>query len=112
MERTECTTTIKVKNAHPYALPKLVVRDAIPVAKDPFSVILNTPKALASAEQDDQVDLKEKTHVRWSKEKLASRESGLVEWVVTELESGKEKLVELAWSVECPVGGKWGYIAA
>jgi len=58
------------------------------------------------------VDLKEKTHVRWSKEKLASRESGLVEWVVTELESGKEKLVELAWSVECPVGGKWGYIAA
>jgi len=111
-ERTNCSTTIKIKNTHPYAIPELVIRDAIPVGKEPYSVILTEPKQLASVEQDGTVLLEDGLNVRWSKEKPSSKDDGLVEWVISKLGSGKERTIKLEWTVECPKGVKWGYSSA
>ncbi|KAG8942052.1 hypothetical protein FRC04_003900, partial [Tulasnella sp. 424] len=101
---------IKVKNNRNGAISRLIIRDAVPVGQDPLKVLLKTPAELATvATADAEVKIAEGAIARWSKEKADSREEGLVEWVLDNIESGEEKKVELAWSVEVPQGFKWSY---
>ncbi|KAG8942050.1 hypothetical protein FRC04_003898 [Tulasnella sp. 424] len=109
-ESVLATNAIKVKNNRNGAISRLIIRDAVPVGQDPLKVLLKTPAELATvATADAEVKIAEGAIARWSKEKADSREEGLVEWVLDNIESGEEKKVELAWSVEVPQGFKWSY---
>ncbi|KAG8962355.1 hypothetical protein FRC05_005362 [Tulasnella sp. 425] len=109
-ESVLATNAIKVKNNSKGVISRLIIRDAVPVGQDPLKVLLKTPPELATvATADAEVKIAEGAVARWSKEKANSREEGLVEWVLDNIESGEEKKVELAWSVEVPQGFKWSY---
>ncbi|KAG8940238.1 hypothetical protein FRC04_005483 [Tulasnella sp. 424] len=104
-ESVLATNAIKVKNNRSGAISRLIIRDAVPVGQDPLKVLLKTPAELATVATADA----EGAIARWSKERANNREEGLVEWVLDNIESGEEKKVELAWSVEVPQGIKWSY---
>ncbi|KAG8919520.1 hypothetical protein FRC00_011235, partial [Tulasnella sp. 408] len=104
------TNTIKVKNNRNVPISRLIIRDAVPAGQDPVKVLLKTPAELATvASAEETVKIAEGAVARWSKEKANSREEGLIEWVLENVQSGEEKKVELAWSVEVPQGFKWSY---
>ncbi|KAG8983364.1 hypothetical protein FRB90_006085, partial [Tulasnella sp. 427] len=99
-----------VKNNRNGAISRLIIRDAIPVGQDPVKVLLKTPAELATvASVDTEVKIADGAVTRWGKDKPNNREEGLVEWVLDNIQSGEEKKVELAWSVEVPQGYKWSY---
>ncbi|KAG8940239.1 hypothetical protein FRC04_005484 [Tulasnella sp. 424] len=109
-ESVLAANAIKVKNNRKGVISRLIIRDAVPVGQDPLKVLLKTPAELATvATADAEVRIAEGAVARWSKVKANSREEGLVEWVLDDIESGEEKKVELAWSVEVPQGFKWSY---
>ncbi|KAG9049758.1 hypothetical protein FS837_009174 [Tulasnella sp. UAMH 9824] len=104
------TNTIKVKNNRNVPIDRLIIRDAVPAGQDPVKVLLKTPAELATvASAEETVKIAEGAVARWSKEKTNSREEGLIEWVLENVQSGEERKVELAWSVEVPQGFKWSY---
>ncbi|KAG8920791.1 hypothetical protein FRC00_009526, partial [Tulasnella sp. 408] len=109
-ESVLATNTIKVKNNRDVPISRLIIRDAVPAGQDPVKVLLKTPAELATvANAEETVKIAEGAVARWSKEKTNSREEGLIEWVLENVESGEEKKVELAWSVEVPQGFTWSY---
>ncbi|KIO21159.1 hypothetical protein M407DRAFT_29217, partial [Tulasnella calospora MUT 4182] len=91
-ENVLSTNTITVKNNRNVSVSRLIIRDAVPVGQDPVKVLLKTPAELATvASADATVKVAEGAVARWSKEKANSREEGLVEWVLDDIQSGEEK---------------------
>ncbi|KAG8908350.1 hypothetical protein FRB99_007277 [Tulasnella sp. 403] len=107
-ESTFCTNTVRIKNARNFPINELIVRDSIPVASEPYKVILKNPADLATEDKDAGVQV-DGMVARWSKEKPTSREEGLMEWVLKDVAAGAEKTIELVWNVHNPVGVTWGY---
>jgi len=80
------------------------------MANGTIKVLLKTPEGLAKLlEPDATIQDGRDVVARWSKSDAKSREKGLVEWVVTNLESGGERTVTLSWQVEAPPGVNWSH---
>lgn len=112
VESVTCTNTIKIKNTRAYPIPKLVIRETVPVGTDPFKVLLTEPSQLATANPDVEIPVpkvKDVT-VRWSKERPTAREEGLIEYVLKDIGAAEERKLELSWKVEAPPGTKWEYV--
>lgn len=104
---TQCSNSVTIKSSKSTTIPKLVIRDSVPVTTDPFKVILTSPAGLAKLEGDETVEEAPGTVARWRKDKADSWETGLMEWVITNFEAGEEKKVTLSYIVKSPLGVEW-----
>jgi hypothetical protein len=96
--------TITIKNTHRFTLPKLLVRDTVPVAGDDkrVRVLLRKPAALADAKEGAFVDASG-AQVCWVKNGM---KDGKIEWT-TKVESGGEVKLELDFDVRGPAEMQW-----
>jgi hypothetical protein len=96
------TTTIK--NVHQFDLPRVLVRDSIPVSDNDkrIRIILRKPANLAEAKEGDEVDV-DGAKVSWSKDGL---KDGKIEWTA-EVKSGEELKLETEFEIRAPADSKW-----
>ncbi|KAH7099564.1 hypothetical protein BKA62DRAFT_709371 [Auriculariales sp. MPI-PUGE-AT-0066] len=111
---TAFSQRISVRNARRAPLPRLVVRDQVPVSSDArIKVTVMEPKELptgpASAQGVLVSDGVRARHVQKNDESAAEGEAGngLLEWVCT-VQAGANVDLNLSYEVSSPVGLRWG----
>ncbi|KAJ8482397.1 hypothetical protein ONZ51_g5383 [Trametes cubensis] len=115
--RTVLTT---ITNRHPFDIPKLVVRDAIPLGNEEskLTVVLRKPVGLAETKEGQDVvvkldmkgegDAKTTAKVRWQDmvDGKGGEKDGLYEWVCT-IPAGRKVVLEAQWDVKGPSDTQW-----
>jgi hypothetical protein len=93
-----------IKNTHGFDLPRVVVRDSVPVAGEDkrIRVVLRKPAKLADAKEGESVSM-DGVKVSWGKHGLRD---GQLEWVA-EVKSGAEVKLETEFEVRAPADSKW-----
>jgi hypothetical protein len=96
------TTTIK--NTHRFDLPRVLVRDSVPVAGDDkrIRVVLQKPANLAEAKEGEKISASG-AKVMWGKNGV---KEGKIEWIA-EVKSGAEVKLETEFDVRSPADSKW-----
>ncbi|TFK87173.1 hypothetical protein K466DRAFT_522882 [Polyporus arcularius HHB13444] len=117
-EPTKTTTrmiTIAATNGHTFDIPKLVIRDAIPLGDENanIKVMLRKPEGLAQAKDGEEVTVLLKGEVqnakaRWSKLEngKGGEKDGMYEWVCS-VPAGKAVSLKAEWAVKAPSNVKW-----
>ncbi|KAG5652604.1 hypothetical protein H0H81_004386 [Sphagnurus paluster] len=103
-------TVITVSNRHTFALPELIVRDAVPTCDDNRArVLLRKPVGLADAKGGEEVDLGGSSGVvKWGAvvDGKGGEKEGKFEWRVGV--QAKDKVVlEAEWEVKAPADTRW-----
>ncbi|KAH9902416.1 hypothetical protein C8Q73DRAFT_670138 [Cubamyces lactineus] len=115
--RTVLTT---ITNRHPFDIPKLIVRDAIPLGNEDskLTVVLRKPVGLAETKEGQEVvvkldttgegDAKLTAKVRWQDmvDGKGGEKDGLYEWVCA-IPAGKKVILEAQWDVKGPSDTQW-----
>ncbi|KAG5652603.1 hypothetical protein H0H81_004385 [Sphagnurus paluster] len=102
---TKLTTVITVSNRHTFALPELVVRDAVPTCDHRgVRVLLRKPAGLADAEKGEEVELGGGAGVlKWGKvvDGKGGEKEGKFEWRVG-VQAKDRVVLEAEWEAEAP----------
>ncbi len=117
-EPTKTTTrmiTIAATNGHTFDIPKLVIRDAIPLGDENanIKVMLRKPEGLAQAKDGEEVTVLlegevQNAKARWSKLEngKGGEKDGMYEWVCS-VPAGKAVSLKAEWAVKAPSNVKW-----
>ena len=131
--RTETTTytqRITVKNTRTASLPRLIIRDQIPVSSDErIKMVLLEPKELPGVGMDGtkrggisvnllkEVTVAKGIRARWftkDDEEVetettsgADTPQGIIEWI-SEFDAGRSADISMVWEVTAPVSLNWG----
>lgn len=108
---TTCTARYAVTNGHAFALPQLLLRDALPVSANPqIAVVVKavrekdphaTDSGFAAGGAQDDAVLGENVREPEGKEG-----EGLFEWVRS-VEAGQTALLQAEWEIHTPSGVSW-----
>ncbi|KAF8738397.1 hypothetical protein RHS02_05886, partial [Rhizoctonia solani] len=106
---TPVTDTITIKNTHPFAIPRILVRHAIPTPQDDqFRVVLINPEDMAGLEPGKEYKLREKVKGRWMDDATSGPDiSGLVEWTIDNLEADAKEEIKMVYEVAAPQDVEW-----
>ncbi|KAF8751572.1 hypothetical protein RHS01_08572 [Rhizoctonia solani] len=106
---TPVTDTITIKNTHPFAIPRILVRHAIPTPQDDqFRVVLINPEDMAGLEPGKEYKLREKVKGRWMDDATSGLDvSGLVEWTIDNLEADAKEEIKMVYEVAAPQDVEW-----
>ncbi|KAF5379823.1 hypothetical protein D9615_005794 [Tricholomella constricta] len=105
-------TKITIYNKHTFAIPELVVRDAVPTCDDKRArIILRKPEGLADAKDGEEVDIKgeaEGLRAMWGKlvDGKGGEKEGKFEWR-TGIKAKDKVMLEAQWEVKAPADSYW-----
>lgn len=132
--RTDTTTytqRITVKNTRTASLPRLIIRDQIPVSSDErVKIVLLEPKELPIVGMDGtktkrggssmnvsrEVTVAKGIRARWftkddeeveTETSGADTPQGIIEWI-SEFDAGRSADISMVWEVTAPVSLNWG----
>jgi hypothetical protein len=100
------TVRTTIENRHRFALPGLVVRDAVPLAGEDtrVHVVLRKPVGLADAKESDAIAVDGNVTVSWAK---GGQKVGQVVWKTGAMESGAKVALEMEFEVRGPPEMQW-----
>lgn len=121
-EVTTYNARTTIHNKHPFAITRLILRDALPLVEEDdktFKVTLKQPDGLLDATGDEQVAIKEDNGGKFKDSKLKRKvkwgnvvngkggeKDGKYEWLAP-LEAGQEVTLVAEWEVKSARGAKW-----
>ncbi|KAF7424576.1 hypothetical protein PC9H_009884 [Pleurotus ostreatus] len=104
-----CTTKVTISNSHKYDVPRLLVRECLPLSSpdQEVKVVLKSPAELADAKDKEEVEVRDGLKVMWSPvvDGKGGEKDGMFEWR-SSVKAGGEIILDANWEVRTP-NGKW-----
>ncbi|KAF4596662.1 hypothetical protein EYR40_007646 [Pleurotus pulmonarius] len=103
------TSKVTISNNHTYDVPRLLVRECLPLSSSVLEVkvILKSPSQLADAKDKEEIKIRDDLKVMWSPvvDGKGGEQDGMFEWR-SSVKAGEEIVLDAKWEVRTP-NGKW-----
>ncbi|KAF9496664.1 hypothetical protein BDN71DRAFT_731529 [Pleurotus eryngii] len=103
------TSKVTISNNHKYDVPRLLVRECLPLSSpdQQVKVVLKSPAQLADAKDKEEVKVRDGLKVMWSPvvDGKGGEKDGMFEWR-SSVKAGGDIILDAKWEVRTP-NGKW-----